>query len=493
QSDHHFTLRSLLAWTLAAAALLAVMRHSMPETAPGLQTVLDALPYIGLGGLMLTVAGLPIVALAGILLATGRRPKLRAVLVALVAAGLAGGIPLCLCLMEESDDWPYFAGIEAGTILNGLASLLVIWACGYRFKQRAKWNLNAALTAQLAPAPAVRVPLSPRRLAVALATLLLMAAVVAYAAPKRAEEWRQAAIAAEWIKRGFHVGFNDDGALDSVYYRDGSAITDEILKQISAEQSLTMLDLARARIDDRQLALLAPLTNLAHLHLSNCDISDDGLAIVARFGHLQHLVLDNTQVTDAGLAPLLNLPFLQSLSLSVTEVTDDGLDILSRLPQLDHLDVSLTAVTTSAAQRFYQAHPSVRIQAGSTDQHLEYWLSTRGVIAEEVISTDYETLMVFSEAVHLKTAPIKRLHLRGGKTPNGAVFSVTDASLPILADRPELEELDLRDAAITDWGLHELAKLQALKRLDLRGTAVSDRAIARLVKSLPDCEILAPR
>lgn len=128
---NQLTLRALLGWTFAAAVLLAATRALMPEQVIGAEVALEAAQFVGLGGLLIAAAGLPVVALAWIFLATGRRPILRLILSLLLIAGLTGGVWIVV-YVEDFLEINETICILVGAIANGLITLSVIAACGYR-------------------------------------------------------------------------------------------------------------------------------------------------------------------------------------------------------------------------------------------------------------------------------------------------------------------------------------------------------------------------
>lgn len=73
---------------------------------------------------------------------------------------------------------------------------------------------------------------------------------------------------------------------------------------------------------------------------------------------------------------------------------------------------------------------------------------------------------------------VVHVDFRGNYTGN----PVPDAELAILAEFPDLLDLDLCDTGIGDVGLTYVAKLRKLRRLDLRRTRVTDTGLARLTE-----------
>lgn len=247
-------------------------------------------------------------------------------------------------------------------------------------------------------------------------------------------------------------------------------IADATLRRIAELVDLERLNFAHSAIDDRQLALLAPLAaRLRELTLRDTNIADAGLRVLGRFRDLESLDLAHTNITDAGIALLKDLAKLRVLRLQVTDVTDATIAVLARWPSVRELDVKLTAVSASGAEAFRLKRPDVRLKSGATHGELSAWLSPQ---------------VVYSTGARGRRPPPRstRLHLRGG--------DITDAAMTLLSAVPDLEDLDLRDSAVTDAGVASLSKLPDLRRLDLRGSAVTDGGVARLAAALPNCEIV---
>jgi uncharacterized membrane protein len=85
------------------------------------------------------------------------------------------------------------------------------------------------------------------------------------------------------------------------------------------------LGLARSRIGDATLGLLAGLPRLERLDLRATAVTDQGLARLAGHARLRELVLAQTSLTDAAVDPLLSLPALERVSLWSTGVSPEGI------------------------------------------------------------------------------------------------------------------------------------------------------------------------
>lgn len=481
-----FTLRGLLAWTLAAALPLAALRAILPATSFDVDTLFEIGSFGVIGGALLALAGLPIVPLAWILLAEGRRPILRLVLSGLLLAVLPSGVWLIVDL-AAGPDFAVTIPILSGTIANAGLILAVLGACGYRLDRPYALLPRAAESSAVASI-APRKPLSRIRFTVALAPLFGVAVAIVCVVPHQLRQWRQSAVAFDFERSGVSVSFDETGGIIEIDGVNSKLVSDEVLRRIADLKDCEILRVSGGKIDDRRLALLTPLAGLRVLDLSDCEITDAGLGHVARFRNLEELNLANTGVTDAGLKKLHALPKLSSLNLQLTAVTDAGLATLAKLPRLNRLDVSLTAVSIAAAKQFARPNSSfpnskVIVEYGASDVALSQRLNRRVQFVSPVPGC-----VAYAFATH--PCRLKRLHAHGSQSLATGTATVTDAGLRLLASFADLEELDLHDTAVSDRGLRMLAKLTDLKRLDVRGTKVTEQGVANLARSLPECQIV---
>lgn len=104
----------------------------------------------------------------------------------------------------------------------------------------------------------------------------------------------------------------------------GEPATDDDLAALTAiAPQVYALNLAKAQISDKGLAVVSKLSNLAKLHLENSSIMDTGLTHVSGLSNLQYLNLYGTQVTDEGMKSLESLKNLRKLYLWQTKVSYD--------------------------------------------------------------------------------------------------------------------------------------------------------------------------
>lgn len=245
-----FTVRGLLGWTLAVASLLGARRWCVPGGSFESNEWLDLMLRACAATLLMALVGLLVAALGWLLLADGRRPALRTGLCMLTLIGLAAG-HWAFTNFGGFDEGAAYLGV--GAVANALLSLAVVWACGYRLTRRPSgWSGETT--------SAARIPIGGPRFALALAALLMPALTMAWHVPAFREHWRLVASSIDWQERGMWASkFDEVGEVTNLVSLGGASISDDTLRRIAQLASLKSVRLHHLQIDDRQLALLAPL------------------------------------------------------------------------------------------------------------------------------------------------------------------------------------------------------------------------------------------
>lgn len=227
----------------------------------------------------------------------------------------------------------------------------------------------------------------------------------------------------------------------------GKDLTTEDFKTIGAITTLTQLGLDGDAVNDDNLKLLAGLTGLQSLSGNGCSFGDDGFRTVAGFTKLKNLALfhharSNPAFTGAGLAHLATLPEFDSLTLAGANVGDPALLAIAKLPRLTGLRL---------------------------------WHNTETA----------EGLKALSTMTSLKKLTVgQRL---AGRPPKPA--SLSDASLPSLAQIQGLEELSLQEARLGGEALMRLKGLPKLKKLTVSQVDTPAADIEKLRSALPNVVI----
>ncbi len=233
----------------------------------------------------------------------------------------------------------------------------------------------------------------------------------------------------------------------------------------------TSIDLASNRVfaDDEAVRAVLEFPGLKKLRLAVSGVSQETLGDLRSLTELDDFLLQDAPVTDADLAKLLDsMPALKRLSLRrLNKLTDTALDSVAGCPQLDILallemnqvsGVWLDRLRSIQRLRSVDLRNSGRMAAG-----------------------DYEKLASLGRLTDLKI---------GGPT-------VDDDVLAVLVRFPSVSSLSIEDAAISDDGLRRLAEqaefAARLRSLSLaRCTNLTDESLGML-DQLPNLETLVLR
>ncbi|MBL8692784.1 MAG: hypothetical protein JNJ88_01670 [Planctomycetes bacterium] len=118
--------------------------------------------------------------------------------------------------------------------------------------------------------------------------------------------------------------------------------------------------------DSDASALLEPVTEqVAELSLARTKITQSSLALVARMPHLRRLDLRATELGDAALAALGKHGAIEELILAQTKVTDGAVETILALPKLTKLFVWGSAMTADGVARLRRERPELLVDDGA--------------------------------------------------------------------------------------------------------------------------------
>ena len=332
-----------------------------------------------------------------------------------------------------------------------------------------------------------------------------------------APQWLRRAVGEDYFRRVVTVDFNFGG---------GDKATDEDLAVFRSLPDVTILELNNnPDVSDAGLEHLSGLSKLRvlYLHRSNVKgpgirhlpdslvvldlgftpLEDEGLVHLKNMRRLKFLRLSHTNVTDEGISNLSGLVALEELALDGTDVTDAGLDHVKTIANLKQLSIGHTNVTAASAKRLQQTLPNCTIFPELK------WLDARPE-DKELWPDGYKpsTAEILAKIGELGDADVKV----DTTSPEQPIISfrlfdstISDESLiRLLAEMPELEQLNLRrvlvgdrlakelprlsklwflsldDSRITDDGLAYIGQLASLKKLSLSNTKISDAGLMKL-------------
>jgi hypothetical protein len=116
------------------------------------------------------------------------------------------------------------------------------------------------------------------------------------------------------------------------------------------------------QVRDAELEALVPLReHVLELSLARTKITDTALALVAKMPRLVRLDLRETGVTEAGVAKVAALPELRSLNLFGTQVGDGAADALAKAPKLEAVYVWQSKVSDDGIAKLKQALPKAKV------------------------------------------------------------------------------------------------------------------------------------
>ena len=260
---------------------------------------------------------------------------------------------------------------------------------------------------------------------------------------------------------------------------------------------------------------IGKLTKLEALQLRYADIDDSDLAELANCRDLRWLDVQNSRIGNQGLRPLLNHPRLCFLETFESKVGDNALPVLETLSELRVLDCRdgrlrhidnfrldklprLKVFSFSANYISYRTQkvldkkfPHLRIinpglgLAGHdqfvVDLDFPNCFDERDPQAMNLASFDIndEALQLFAKEVAAGRLQFRKLWLTGA--------DLTDASIPVLNQFQQVEELRLFHTPLTAAGIAQLKGFPRLKNLVLDPTHLSAASVANL-KQFPSLE-----
>lgn len=261
-------------------------------------------------------------------------------------------------------------------------------------------------------------------------------------------------------------------------------VNDAWLERLKELNTLQRLDLANCAIQGEGLQFIAALTNLRELNLTLTPVTDDALKHLHGLTELRFLGLASTQCTGTGFTHLKALKKLENVNFHFTPLNDAGLEAIAQVPISDRLWFAHTRFTDVGAAALKHQARLKRIGIGSTDK------ASSGEAVAALVGLPLEDLTLLDNqatpdglANAAKISTLRKLDISYAPT-------VTDDSLPAIAQLPHLLELKLGGALVTDAGLQALIGSTSLKKLTLTGLSkTTPEGIEKIRKARPDWNI----
>lgn len=304
-------------------------------------------------------------------------------------------------------------------------------------------------------------------------------------------------------------------------------------------------------LTDIDLSQVVKLSQIVHLSISsNAQVTDDGIAKLTAMPQLESLEIGGQAITDNCMATIVKFQKLKSLSITNTRCSNTGLKLL-RDAHLNDLSLeglgfgngALELLPTEGLQRLSINGTGIRDFSGLgalqqlkslglntpyfSDRDINYLSNIRGLSELRLIKCNvsdggisdlqsFANLNTFKLHVDsttqaclnsvAKMSNLQNLELRGKqyddkclqvlpqcanlKNLTLSATSLTDNGLAFVTNCPSLEHLAINyPKRISDKGVKHLLNLPELKMLVLDGVQVSKEGVARLRRSLPNCDL----
>lgn len=257
-------------------------------------------------------------------------------------------------------------------------------------------------------------------------------------------------------------------------------VTDKWLERLAGITTLRKLDLANCAIQGDGLQHVGMLTGLRELNLTLTPVTDDALKHLGGLTELRKLGLASTQCTGTGFAHLKALRKLESVNFHFTPLNNAGLQAISQVPISDRLWFAHTHFTDAGAASLSALTQLKRCGIGSKEE-----TSSGEAVAALTKLPLHDLALLDNQATPIGVAHAARIAtLR--KLDVSYAPTVTDDSMKLVAQMPNLEEFTLGSALVTDEGLQMLAASKSLRKLTLSGLKnITPAGVERLRKSRP--------
>lgn len=223
-----------------------------------------------------------------------------------------------------------------------------------------------------------------------------------------------------------------------------------VMPQVAAMKGLRGLSVSGREfrgLTDAAVEHLASLKSLEHLGLASHELTSRSLGVYAQLASLKTLIV-GVSPTDDELRLLQPLQNLRELSLHVDNLAGPGLAHLSALPRLEFLELNGAGLGSEAVAYLHGCRGL---------KSLTFW-------GQDVDIND-------RCAVHLaKMTGLEELQFI-------YIESISDTSMPYLAQLTSLKKLGLSHSSVSDRGLKYIPALASLEQLSLPREGITDRGI----------------
>lgn len=244
-------------------------------------------------------------------------------------------------------------------------------------------------------------------------------------------------------------GTRKDGVITELMFRDSSKLGDahwKLIGRLETLKKLTAYGGARG-LNDETVGYMASLKQLESLATDGAQLSDAGLAKLAALTNLRsasffHLSFRKDGFTGKGFAAWKSLTKLERLTVAGMSMGDEGFEAIAQLRSLHEL----------------RTWHTYRTQASNAE---------------------------IAKLPNLRSLKLGQRLPRGKGTP----LSLSDDTIPILAEVRTLESLEIGEARFSLEALRQLRALPKLRRLKIDRTELTASDIERLRTEMPKVQI----
>jgi len=264
-----------------------------------------------------------------------------------------------------------------------------------------------------------------------------------------------------------------------------------LLQEAKTFKKLKRLGIHNGNIDEKEILVIADLTELEELQLFGTKISDQGLMALTKIKNLKRLGLNNTKITDEGIATLKAFEKLERLDLGYNpQLTDQATPPLVEMKSLKYLDLHYTKITDEGLK-------SLAKMEHLTGIHLVSTKTTATGLKSLAPLKNLERLQIDGQAVDQDSLPailgMKKLKYLGLNVSSFDVVSPGDADFKKLEVLTDLQRLAVYRWKITDESLATIKGFKKLDYLEIGQTQIKLNSIEQLKKDYPKWRIFPVR
>ncbi len=263
-----------------------------------------------------------------------------------------------------------------------------------------------------------------------------------------------------------------------------------LLEEAKTFKNLKRVAVHNGNVDEKEIIILADLTDLEELQLFGTKISDTGLKALTKIKNLKRLGLNNTKITDEGIATLKAFDNLERLDIGYNpQLTDKCLPALVEMKSLKYLDLHYTKITDEGLKTLAKMD-------FLTGLHLVSTKTTATGLKHLATLKNLERLQVDGQTVDKDSFPVvlglKKLKYLGMNVSDSEYVSLGDADFKKLEVLTDLQRLAVYQWKITEESLPTIKGFKKLEYVELGRTQIKPASLDQLRKDFPKWRIYPP-